>query len=383
MRSAAQPVLSFGAVPDGWPAEWSNPANVVCVEASVVDGALRCDRLAGRTYTLVGSSPTSTTDETQAAAVVHTIYTSADVESYLASTNSPFASGVGREAVTVTGHAGVRFRDGGRDVVVWQEADGVIGAVAVGPVETAEFSDPLTVAGQVRPSPFNTSTLALVAASLDRPTSDVPSGAEVVYRVIDGAACVGIGWIGLDEEPRCLGDSPLVWVSGTVPPPPGEGERPADLDAVGGLVDSTVRTVTITEDGGATITIPTVPVPGTAIRAWGTRLDRTQGTPFTGVINAHDDQGRTVASAPIAFVRTINSTERFCFLPGTTGIAPDVVGLAVYDAAAALIDVGLTTARAIEAPAAAIVTGQNPTAGTDVGCGDVVLTYSVVNGAPD
>jgi len=376
MRSAVQPELGFGELPAGWPVTFSNPANVVCVEAIEIGGGLRCDHLAGYTSTWVGSSPSASTDESEAAATVRTIYTTDDVQSYLASTSSAFGSTSGTEPVTVRGHDGVRFSQGGLDVVVWQEGNGTLGAVAVGPVKTAGFTDPVTVAEQLRPGPLDISELSLVAVSLDPQPVAEPSGAEILYRTIDNRECVGIGAIEVEGEPvTCLGDQPLVWATGTVSPPRDTADPLNDLDAVGGLVDAAARTVTITQTDGATIQVATMPVPGTTTRAWGTRLDRPQGAPFHGTISTQDDHGDTLTSGPLDFVRPIDSTDRFCYLPGTTGIVPDVVGVGVYDAAAALIDAGLTTARPIVAPAATKVTSQDPAPGTDVGCGDVQLEY--------
>lgn len=345
----------------------------VCLDAQTVAAGVVCNRIEGR----IEIAYSSTTDAAPTYEI-QTLFSNLELASYVSAlvegpafTRTDLTVRGGRAAALIDGHNGVVL-------LVWQERPGVI--------------------GQFRSvdAPPDTDVPALVEMLIDRPWPedvDLPIAAVdfgidwtatdnnhpyVIASHRDNRECLSIGFAPTDTSTAattCSSEA-LGWTSGeitTTQPNP-------YTDVVAGWVPDNAATVRLTFADDTVIELPTNPVAGFARRAWAYLIPADQGTRFSAHLTVLDGAGTHLSEADIDFVNPLVFVDTVCASTETDGIVPDLIGLPMYDAADAVRAAGLIIAHPLRGDPSQVITAQVPVAGTDRGCGDVVLTFGPAEG---
>lgn len=381
VQSEAGAWLDLASAPAGLRREpdTSLASTTVCTEANTIGDRLVCVELEGQ----IGSDYLPATasqgaDETQPQVEVRTIFTDADLQTFVqdrvAETGQP---------VEIRGRPGFTFSDTNGTTVAWSERPGTVATLKT---TTASGLDALELTKSLNQQAWPTSIVPpLVAVAFDTTWSAFDNNHPYVLATVrNSQECVSLGYIpqqqtGTDDELRdnqvCSSGDPA-WTLGTI----SNHDNPSDpatwdQDVLAGLVPSTVSHVEVTLDNGQTLTAEPIAVSGFRSKVWGMPTGQLQGALVVGELRGYDlDDSEVfvegiVAAAPTVFVDSV------CFQPGTTGIVPDVVGLDLRSAHDALHKAGLIVALPVTANRMPTVRSQTPAPGTEVGCGDVALTF--------
>jgi hypothetical protein len=351
-------------------------STVVCTEATITGQELTCVALEGRIGSnyFLDSAPLNT-DETERQIEIRTIYI-ADVQGYL---ERWYRSG---EPIEVRGHEGVTVSDVTGTTVSWSERPGTLTTLRA---STASGLSAIDLAESLEPHAWPSALVPpMVAVDFDAVwPADDNNHPYALAAGVNGQECISLGYGPQPELARgngattsvvCADGDTGAWTVGTISELVNPDERPT-VDAFAGLVPSSVDRVELTLEDGQVLTADALPVPGFNHNAWGIPTGQTQGSLLVGTLRGLDSAGNESFTEPIvAVVPTVN-IDSICFQPGTTGIAPDLRGLDLRSAQVALHDAGLIIAVPVKMDHMPTVTEQEPAPGTDVGCGDVVLTY--------
>jgi PASTA domain len=354
-------------------------STTVCTEASTIGDRLVCVELEGQ----IGSNYLPATaprgaDETQRQIEIRTIFIDADLQT-LVQDRVPGAG----QPVEIRGRPGFTFSDTNGTTVAWSERPGTVTTLTT---TNASGLDALKLTKSLEQQSWPTSVVPpLVALDFDTTWSAFDNNhPSVLATVRNSQECVSLGYIpqqqtGTDDERRdnqvCSSGDP-VWTLGTItnnntPYDPAT----ADQDVFAGLVPTTVEHVEITLDNGHTLTAEPVAVPGFRGKVWGMPTGQLQGALVVGELRGYGpDDSEVFVEAIVAAAPTV-VVDSVCSQPGTTGIVPDVVGLDLRSAHDALHKAGLLVALPVTADRMPTVRSQDPAPGTNVGCGEVVLTF--------
>jgi PASTA domain len=374
--------LDLPSPPEGLRQESNGLASTtVCLTAVETVGRLTCDALEGQVgsdYFPASSLPNA--DETEREIEIRTFFTDQDVAAFIERYGTTETS-----ITSVRGTNGYLVVDSEDPVVVWSDRPGVIVSLRT---TTASGRDPVALAeqlvgrewpGALRPP--------IVAVDFAKAWRGFDNNHPYALATTDnGNECISIGHLpnsdtaapGDYTEPlRCTAPGGQTWNVGTVSdqtlPEPIDA---TDQDVLAGLVPASVSRVKVQLDDGRQLEVDTVAVPGLTSRAWGVSTEAPQGTIAVGHIVGLTNGGDEVFNEPLVALGSTVVLDDICFQPGTTGIVPDVVGQDLRAANAALRSEGLITAYKVTADHIPVVANQTPPAGTDVGCGDVVLSFT-------
>lgn len=375
--------LDLPSPPDGLRQETNIglASTTVCLTAAVTDGSLACDALEGQVgsdYFPSSSPPNS--DETEREIEIRTIFTDQDLAAFVERYGTRETS-----IVSVRETEGRLVVDNEGTVVAWSDRPGAIVSVRT---TNASGRDPVALAEELVAREWPVALRPpIVAVDFAKAWRGFDNNHPYALATTEnGNECISIGYLPNGEgagpgdypEPlRCTAPGGQTWTVGTVSDHtlPDDGYA-SDQDVLAGLVPASVSRVQVQLDDGRQLEVDTVAVPGLTSRAWGVRTDAPQGTIAVGQIVGLTNGGDEVSNEPlVALVPTV-VVDNICFQPGTTGIVPHVVGQDLRTADETLRSAGLITALKVTADQIPVVTEQTPAAGTDVGCGDVVLSFA-------
>ena len=374
--TAAVAWLDLRTPPDGMEqvADDQLPGLSVCIDAKTVAAGVVCNRMEGR----IEVAYSSTTDAAPTYEI-QTVFSDLELESYISAlvaegpafTRTDLTVRGGRAAVLGDGHNGVVL-------LIWQERSGVIGQFRS--VDAPPDTDvPALVETLIdRPWPEDIDPpIAAVDFGIDWTATD-NNHPYVIASHRDNRECLSIGFAPTDPSTAattCASED-LGWTSGEIT----AAQPNPDTDVVAGWVPDNAATVRLTFADDTVIELSTHPVAGFARRAWGYLIPAEQGTRFAAHLTVLDGAGTHLAESDIDFVNPLVFVDTVCASTETDGIVPDLIGLPMYDAADAVRAAGLIIAHPLRGDPSQVVTAQAPVAGTDRGCGDVVLTVGPAEG---
>lgn len=380
--------LDLPSPPDGLRPETNDTlaSTAVCVSAITTDTSLTCTALEGQigSYYLPASAPKNA-DETEYEIEIRTVFGDTDLATYVENLGLRVSS-----TVALRGTSGFVIDDERGLMVVWSDRPGTITTLRT---KADSGRDLIELAEEVVPREWPASLRPpSVAIDFDRAWLAYDNNHPYALATSEqDSECIHVGYVpnrtSLDpngpEPMRYTSAGEQIWTIGTISghtPVVGDSSTGQEAfngqDVFAGLVPSAVARIMVTLDDGRELSVDTVAVPGLTSRAWGTPTNAPQGTIAIGKIvglTSNGDQAFTdsvVALAPTVAVDSI------CSQPGATGIVPDVVGQDLRAATESLRSAGLLVANRITTNRTTIVVRQQPTAGTDVGCGDVLLTFA-------
>lgn len=360
--------LDLGATPAGLRAsvDLGLAATTVCLHTDVVDGLLRCTALEGQIASnYVPVSAPANPDQTLYEVEIRTAFVEVDVAAFARS-----VTGRTPTDATVRGRDGFRIVDdeAGATTLVWSERNGAVTTLRV---TTRSGLDPTAVADAL--------VMRAWPAEVRPPIAAVDFGLE--WRAYDnnhpyalattrGASeCVSVGYLA-----ACT-DGPAAWtIGGVTDHATDAASERADIDVVAGLVPSDVTSVRFRHEDGRLIEVPTVEVPGFRSRAFGFPTGSPQGALVVGELSGAAGGTEAFRMPVVALLPTVY-VDSVCAVPGATHVVPDVVGRDLRSAEAALRAAGLLVALPVTADEMPVVASQDPPAGTQRGCGDVLLGY--------
>lgn len=353
----------------------------VCTNTVVTDGSLTCTALEGQIeshYRPVEASLNA--DETENEIEIRTVYIDIDLSTYVASFEPGDASPVSvrdTDALIVTSETGT--------TVMWSDRPGTISRLTT---KAGTLHDPVALANQLVPVAW--------PASLHPPI--VAVGFAKTWRAFDnnhpyalattqpGAECISVSYVPRDltdgvsdesEHLACASPNEHAWTVGTISDHASTTDLSrADQDVFAGLVPASVALVEVTLDDGRNLNVETVAVPGLKSRAWGVPTGAPQGTIAVGQVAGFTIGGDEVFNEPLVALAPTVFLPNVCRQPGTTVIVPDIVGQDLRTAKDALHAAGLLVALKFTGDHLPIVDEQTPRAGTDIECGQVLLSFA-------
>jgi hypothetical protein len=349
----------------------------VCTTAVVAEGALLCTGLEGQIeshYLPVDAVPDA--DETENVIEIRTKYIDVDLSTFVENFRPGSAS-----PVAVRNTDGYLITNDEATTVVWSDRPGTISTLATKP---GSGQDPITLANQLVGQPWPaTLRPPIVAVDFDNTWRAYDNNHPYALATTrPGAECISIGYLPSDptapgaggpEQLTCTTPNEQAWTIGAI----SDHTSPLDdHDVFAGLVPATVARVEVTLDDGRNLTADTREVPGLRTRSWGVPTGAPQGTIAVGQIAGFTAGGDEVFREPLVAVVATILVDSVCFQPGTTGIVPDVVGQDLRTANDTLHAAGLLNALKYTGSQLPVVETQTPAAGTDVGCGDVILSFA-------
>ena len=356
----------------------------VCLTVATVNGSTSCTNLEGQaSATYFPATDPLGSDETLIAIQVRTVFTGVDVVTF--ATRFQLSDGTGRtmSPVSVRGHEGflVLGTENG-DLLTWQERPGVLAWIAVKPgsVDTGIVQ----LADSLIELPWE-QRVPLPVKAVDLGQRWALSDNNHPYALIAATAdeeCLGIGYITFNspspsDAPVCTDVGGEAWRSGVIDSESATSSTaPTFRDVVAGLVRADVVSVQLEFPDGRVQTMPTFEIPGFTHRAWGTMASTAQGSYFSAELVSLNADGTILRRVAIDFINPAVNVDSVCTASGRTGTVPDVVGLPIYTAADRLRAAGLISSRTLSGDSRQIVATQDPAPGTEVGCGDVLLTVA-------
>lgn len=340
----------------------------VCLDAQMVSATVICNQLEGRIEVAYGS-----TTDVAPTYEIQTVFIDLDLESYVSHLVADATAFTRTELTVRDGRAGVLIdAHNGVVILVWQERLGVIGQFrSVG--ASPDTDVPALVETLIdRPLPDDTDfPVAAIDLGVDWSATD-NNHPYVIASHRDNRECLSIGFAPDDPSTTAItcASKALDWTSGVVTTP-----QPSEFtDVVAGWVPDAAAVVRLTFADDTFIELPTQPVAGFSQRAWGYLVHADQGTRFSARLTVLDGNGTALSESDVDFVNPIVAVDTVCSSTNNHGIVPPVIGLPMYDAADAIRAAGLIIAQPLRGNPAQVVTAQDPPAGTDRECGDVVLT---------
>lgn len=374
--------LDLPAPPDGLRQETnlSLASTVVCTSATIVEDSLTCTELEGQieSHYLPTAAPPGA-DQSENEISVRFLYIDAKPADIVQSMD-----GRSPTQLSVRGTDGFMVSDDRETTVVWSERPGTISRLTT---KTGTGHDPVALVESLVPRSWPESVRPpMIAVELGAKWSAFDDNHPYALATTrpDGD-CISIGYVPSEatgttsvagENLACTASDQQAWTVGTISGQAGAADPAgAEQDVFAGLVPNSVTRVSVALDDGRELSVDTVVVPGLETRAWATLTGAPQGTIAVGTITGIGNDGDEAFTEPFVALMPTVVVDNVCFQPGTTGIVPDLVGQDLRAADTALRAAGLIIALPVSSDRLPIIIEQEPASGTNVSCGDVVLTY--------
>lgn len=351
-------------------------ATTVCTTAVARGDELVCTALEGQIashYVPDAAGPDA--DETLYEVSTRTIFSDAPLSEVV---DGYLDNGGTYEPTTIRDSDGFVIEDDATTTLVWSEWPGTATMLRVA---NSVGRDLFQLADALVEQQWPTSVTPPVVAfnygyAWGRSGNNHPYALATVGR--DGEVCIAVSFASTDPETggtQVCTDGPPTWTIGTISVQSASDDAmPDEQDVLAGLVPPDVTTVQINYADGTTTEVPTVPVPGLSHRAFGAPTGQPQGSPIQAELEGLDASGNLRVEGTLVAIMPTVVVDTVCFAPGAIGIVPDVIGQDLVSAYQEIRDAGLIIALPVVADHLPTVVDQEPAAGTDRGCGDVLLT---------